>query len=172
MVSTSRAANSTAPSRRAGSPDRRSNLLLMPRLLTPVSPPLPSSSDAPVQYQDPTTEEIYEPSNYNGKYEGWVTLRRALEASRNVPAVRLTEQIGPEKVAEMARRLGLAGPLPPYLSLPLGSAEASLIEMVSAYSAFPNQGVRMRPYSVTKVTDRDGKPPRGDPSQGGQRYSR
>ena len=112
--------------------------------------------DAPVQYQDPTTEEIYEPSNYNGKYEGWVTLRRALEASRNVPAVRLTEQIGPEKVAEMARRLGLAGPLPPYLSLPLGSAEASLIEMVSAYSAFPNQGIRMRPYSVTKVTDRDG----------------
>lgn len=112
--------------------------------------------DAPVQYQDPTTEEIYQPSNYNGKYEGWVTLRRALEASRNVPAVRLTEQIGPEKVAEMARRLGLAGPLPPYLSLPLGSAEASLIEMVSAYSAFPNQGIRMRPYSVTKVTDRDG----------------
>ena len=112
--------------------------------------------DAPVQYQDPTTEEIYEPSNYNGKYEGWVTLRRALEASRNVPAVRLTEQIGPEKVAEMARRLGLAGPLPPYLSLPLGSAEATLIEMVSAYSAFPNQGIRMRPYSVTKVTDRDG----------------
>ena len=112
--------------------------------------------DAPVQYQDPITEEIYEPSNYNGKYEGWVTLRRALEASRNVPAVRLTEQIGPEKAAEMARRLGLAGPLPPYLSLPLGSAEASLIEMVSAYSAFPNQGIRMRPYFVTKVTDRDG----------------
>jgi penicillin-binding protein 1A len=112
--------------------------------------------DAPVQYKDPTTEEIYEPSNYDEKYEGWVTLRRALEASRNVPAVRLTEQIGPDKAAEMARRLGLAGPLPPYLSLPLGSAEASLMEMVSAYSAFPNQGIRMRPYLVTKVTDRDG----------------
>ena len=112
--------------------------------------------DAPVQYQDPTTEEIYEPSNYDGTYEGWITLRRALEASRNVPAVRLTEQIGPEKAAEMARRLGLAGPLPPYLSLPLGSAEASLIEMVSAYSAFPNQGIRMTPYFVAKVTDRDG----------------
>jgi penicillin-binding protein 1A len=112
--------------------------------------------DAPVQYQDPITEEIYEPSNYDEEYEGWVTLRRALEASRNIPAVRLTEQIGPEKAAEMGRRLGLAGPLPPYLSLPLGSAEASLIEMVSAYSAFPNQGIRMRPYFVTKVTDRDG----------------
>jgi len=112
--------------------------------------------DAPVQYQDPATQEIYEPSNYDGTYEGWVTLRRALEASRNVPAVRLTEQIGPEKAAEMGRRLGLEGPLPPYLSLPLGSAEASLLEMVSAYSAFPNQGIRMRPYFVTKVTDRDG----------------
>lgn len=112
--------------------------------------------DAPVQYKDPTTEEIYEPSNYDETYEGWITLRHALEASRNVPAVRLTEQIGPEKAAEMGRRLGLAGPLPPYLSLPLGSAEASLIEMVSAYSTFPNQGIRMTPYLVTKVTDRDG----------------
>ena len=112
--------------------------------------------DAPVQYKDPTTEEIYEPSNYDETYEGWITLRHALEASRNVPVVRLTEQIGPEKAAEMGRRLGLAGPLPPYLSLPLGSAEASLIEMVSAYSTFPNQGIRMTPYLVTKVTDRDG----------------
>ncbi len=112
--------------------------------------------DAPIRYEDPNADEkIYEPSNYDGKYEGWVTLRRALEASRNIPAVRLTEQIGPERVAEMARRLGLEGPLPPYLSLPLGSAEATLLEMVSAYSSFPNQGIRMRPFFVRKVTDRD-----------------
>ena len=79
-----------------------------------------------------------------------------LEASRNVPAVRLTQQIGPQKVADYARRLGLSGPIPPYLSITLGAAEASLQEMVSAYSAFANQGIRMRPYFVTKVMDHEG----------------
>lgn len=112
--------------------------------------------DAPVRYEDPTTGEIYEPSNYDHQYEGWITLRRALEGSRNVPTIRLAEQIGPEAIASLAYRLGLEGPLPPYLSLALGSAEASLLEMVSAYSAFANQGIRMRPYFVTRVTDRDG----------------
>ena len=112
--------------------------------------------DAPVRYEDPHVEEVYEPRNYDKKYEGWVTLRRLVEGSRNIPAVRLTHQIGPEKVAEMARRLGLEGPVPPYLSVTLGSAEATPLEMVSAYSTFANQGIRMRPYFVTKVTDRDG----------------
>jgi len=112
--------------------------------------------DEPVRYVDPHIAEAYEPKNYDGKYEGWVTLRRTIEASRNVPAVRLTQQLGPQKVADYARRLGLEGPIPPYLSITLGAAEATLQEMVSAYSAFANQGIRMQPYIVTKVTDRDG----------------
>ncbi len=112
--------------------------------------------DEPVRYVDPHIAEAYEPKNYDMKYEGWVTLRRVIEASRNVPAVRLTQQLGPQKVAEYARRLGLEGPIPPYLSITLGAAEATLQEMVSAYSAFANQGIRMQPYFVTKVTDRDG----------------
>jgi penicillin-binding protein 1A len=112
--------------------------------------------DEPVRYVDPHVAEAYEPKNYDMKYEGWVTLRRMVEASRNVPAVRLTQQLGPQKVADYARRLGLEGPIPPYLSITLGAAEATLQEMVSAYSAFANQGIRMQPYFVTKVTDRDG----------------
>ena len=112
--------------------------------------------DEPVRYIDPHIKEVYEPRNYDREYEGWVTMRRMLEASRNVPAVRLTQQIGPQKVADYARRLGLEGPIPPYLSITLGAAEATLQEMVSAYSAFANQGIRMRPYIVTKVSDRDG----------------
>ena len=55
-----------------------------------------------------------------------------------------------------ARRLGLESPLPPYLPIALGAAEATLLEMTSAYSVFPNQGVRMKPYVVLKVTDREG----------------
>jgi penicillin-binding protein 1A len=66
------------------------------------------------------------------------------------------EQLGPAQVITYARRLGLESPLPPYLSVALGAAEATLMEMTSAYSAFPNQGVRMRPYSVLKVSDREG----------------
>ncbi|MCI0409938.1 MAG: penicillin-binding protein, partial [Acidobacteria bacterium] len=112
--------------------------------------------DAPVSYTDASTGEIYAPTNYDETYEGWVTVRHALEKSRNIPAIRMGEQVGLSKVADMARRLGLSGELPPYLSLALGSAEASLTEMVSAYSAFANQGIRMRPYFVEKVTDRDG----------------
>jgi len=112
--------------------------------------------DEPVRYVDPHIAEAYEPKNYDLKYEGWVTLRRMVEASRNVPAVRLTQQLGPQKVADYARRLGLKGPIPPYLSITLGAAEATLVEMVSAYSAFANQGIRMQPYFVKKVTDRDG----------------
>jgi penicillin-binding protein 1A len=112
--------------------------------------------DEPVRYVDPNVAEAYEPKNYDMKYEGWVTLRRMVEASRNVPAVRLTQQLGPQKVADYARRLGLEGPIPPYLSITLGAAEATLVEMVSAYSAFANQGIRMEPHFITKVTDRDG----------------
>ena len=61
------------------------------------------------------------------------------------------DQLGPKQVIAYARRLGLTSPLPPYLSVALGAAEATLLEMTSAYSVFPNQGVRMRPYSVLKV---------------------
>jgi penicillin-binding protein 1A len=112
--------------------------------------------DEPVRYVDPHIDQAYEPRNYDRKFEGWVTMRRMIEASRNVPAVRLTQQIGPQRVADYATRLGLAGPIPPYLSITLGAAEATLLEMVSAYSAFANQGIRMQPLFITKVTDRDG----------------
>ena len=96
------------------------------------------------------------PLNYDRKFEGPITLRRALEDSRNIPAVRVMEQLGPRQVVAYARRLGLESPLPPYLSVALGAAEATLMEMTSAFAVFPNQGVRMRPYSVMKVTDREG----------------
>ncbi len=58
------------------------------------------------------------------------------------------DQLGPKQVIAYARRLGLESPLPPYLAVALGAAEATLLEMTSAYSVYPNQGVRMRPYSA------------------------
>ena len=112
--------------------------------------------DVPVTFPGGAGSPPYSPQNYDHKFEGSVTLRHALEESRNVPAVRVMDQLGPKQVIAYARRFGLTSPLPPYLSVALGAAEATLLEMTSAYSIFPNQGVRMTPYSVLKVTDREG----------------
>ncbi|MCA1652134.1 MAG: hypothetical protein LC753_18325 [Acidobacteria bacterium] len=112
--------------------------------------------DTPTSFPGGAGQPAYSPMNYDRRFEGPVTLRRALEQSRNVPAVRLMEQLGPKQVIAYARRLGLESPLPPYLAVALGAAEATLSEMTSAFAVFPNQGVRMRPYQVLKVTDREG----------------
>ena len=112
--------------------------------------------DTPVSFSGGAGQPAYTPLNYDRQFEGPITLRRALEQSRNIPAVRVMDQLGPSQVIAYARRLGLESPLPPYLAVALGAAEATLIEMTSAYSVFPNQGVRMRPYSVLKVSDREG----------------
>jgi penicillin-binding protein 1A len=112
--------------------------------------------DTPASFPTGAGQPPYTPLNYDRKFEGPVTLRHALEQSRNVPAIRVMDQLGPNQVIAYARRLGLESPLPPYLAVALGAAEATLVEMTSAYSVYPNQGVRMRPYSVLKVSDREG----------------
>ena len=112
--------------------------------------------DTPVSYSAGAGQPPYSPRDYDGKYEGAITLRRALEQSRNVPAVRTMDQIGPKHVVEYARKFGFQGPMEPYLSLALGAAEASLLELTAAYSVFPNQGVLMKPYQVLKIVDRQG----------------
>jgi penicillin-binding protein 1A len=122
------------------------------RGFTPVS----LLMDSPASFPAGAGQPLYSPMNYDRKFEGPITLRHALEESRNVPAVRMMEQLGPNQVIAYARRLGLESPIPPYLPVALGAAEASLVEMTSAYSVFPNQGVRMRPYAVLKVSDRAG----------------
>jgi penicillin-binding protein 1A len=112
--------------------------------------------DAPVSYNAGPGQPLYSPHNYDRKFEGSVTLRHALEESRNVPTVRLMEALGPLEVIQYAKRLGFSSTVQPYLSSALGSSEATLLEVVSAYSVFPNQGVRMQPYGLVKVTDRQG----------------
>ncbi len=112
--------------------------------------------DTPASFPGGAGQPPYTPHDYDGKYEGAITLRRAIEQSRNVPAVRTMEQIGPKHVIEYARKFGFQGPMEPYLSLALGAAEASLIEATAAYSVFPNQGVLMKPYEILRVTDRQG----------------
>jgi penicillin-binding protein 1A len=111
--------------------------------------------DEPVTYDLGPNQPPYEPLNYDRKYEGPVTLRWALEDSRNIPAVKAMEEVGPATVVGYAKQFGLRGDFPAYLSLALGAAESTLLDMTSAYAAFPNQGVRMVPYSVVSIADRD-----------------
>ena len=112
--------------------------------------------DEPVAYDAGEGQPAYSPLNYDRKYEGPVTLRRALEQSRNIPAVKAMVDIGPRRCCATPSGLASRPNYPPYLSLALGAAEATLVEVTSAYSAFPNHGVRMTPYSVVTIADREG----------------
>jgi penicillin-binding protein 1A len=98
----------------------------------------------------------YTPHNFDHHYEGNITLRRALADSRNVPAVKLAQKVGMNTVAEYARKFGIASPLPLYLPVALGAADLTLYEQTSAFSVFPNDGVRIEPRFVRKVTDYEG----------------
>ena len=98
----------------------------------------------------------YSPRNYDEKFEGNITLRRALAGSRNVPAVKLAEKVGINSVVETTRRFGITTPLPAYLPLALGAADMKLIEHVSAFTVFPDEGIRIDPHMIRRVTNYDG----------------
>ena len=113
--------------------------------------------DEPVSFEAGPNQPRYRPRNYDNQYKGPVTLRHALEMSRNVPAVWIMNEVGPEVVVDFARRVGFSSPIPAYLSVALGSAEATLMEVTSAYSVFPSQGRRMLPFLIDRVVDRNGR---------------
>jgi len=98
----------------------------------------------------------YSPHNYDEKFEGNITLRRALAGSRNVPAVKLAEKVGINSVVDVTRRFGITTSLPPYLPLALGAADMKLSEHVSAFTVFPNDGIRIDPHMIRRVTSYDG----------------
>ncbi len=98
------------------------------------------------------------PHNYDGSLShGNVPMKTALAKSLNIAAVHLLDQVGVQTGAQMVRRFGITNPMAPSLPSALGASEASLLEMVSAYSVFPNRGVRVQPHLIRKVLDRDGK---------------
>lgn len=98
----------------------------------------------------------YTPDNYDGEFKGTITIRRALAESRNVPAVKTLANVGIDNLIPYLRRFGITSKIDRYLPTALGSAEITLMEMTSAYSTFPNDGVRVVPKLIVKVTDYDG----------------
>ena len=116
--------------------------------------PFDTIVDEPVTFR--SGGQNYSPKNYDLKFEGRITLRRALADSRNVPAVRLIEHVGVQNTIDMARRFGITSPLPPYLPLALGSADLSLLEHTSAFTVFPDDGIHIEPHDIRRVTSYDG----------------
>lgn len=112
--------------------------------------------DTPATFPAGPDQPPYAPQNYDRTFEGEITLRQALEQSRNVPAIRLMAALGPEQVVRFARRFGITSPLPPLLPIAIGAGDATLLEMTSAYTAFPNGGMRMTAQPFRRITDTDG----------------
>jgi len=111
--------------------------------------------DTPVSYSA-GNGQVYSPNNYDHTFEGPITLRHALEESRNVPAIKMMDTLGAKNVIALAKRFGFEQDFPPYLPVALGAGDGTLLEVTSAYTVFPNQGVRMKPFDVLRVMDRDG----------------
>jgi penicillin-binding protein 1A len=104
-----------------------------------------------------TASGPYRPHNYDEKFEGLITLKHALAESRNIPALKIAQRLGIKTVIDYTRRFGFGEHIPPYLPVALGAVELTLMEHTSAYSAFPNDGVRALPHYIVKVTDYDGR---------------
>ena len=115
--------------------------------MTPETP----VSGAPIKIND------WQPHNYDGSLgSGDLPMKTALAKSMNIQAVHLLQTVGIQTGAQMVRRFGVKVPMSPYLPSALGATEVPLDQMVSAYSAFPNKGIRVEPHLIRKVLDRDG----------------
>ena len=98
----------------------------------------------------------WSPQNYDHTFMGPITLRYAIEESRNIPAIKVMEEVGVKTVLDYAKRFGFSQEFPPYLPIALGAGDSTLMEVTSAYTTFPNQGIRMKPWTLLNVKDREG----------------
>jgi penicillin-binding protein 1A len=113
--------------------------------------------DAPTSFMGGDGKLSYRPENYYHKHYGIVTLRRALEQSINVPAVKLFELVGGKRVIDFAHRCGVQTPMPAYPSMALGAADLLPIEMAAAFGAIANQGTYIQPYLIGRIVTPDGQ---------------
>lgn len=110
---------------------------------------------ASVVIDEPTTwefnEQTWTPANYDGEYEGAITLRRALALSRNIVTIKVAETAGYDQVAGLWRRVGAGTPPRPYPSIALGVFEATPLQVASAYTLFANGGTIRAPYPIARI---------------------
>jgi len=111
--------------------------------------------DSPVSYADGSNKE-YTPKNYDDTFEGEIPIRKALELSRNVPAIKIGQAVGINKVVQTVRTLGIKSPIEPVISLPLGAVGVTPLEMASAYATFASNGWQSPTTMIVRVTDSSG----------------
>ena len=111
--------------------------------------------DSPITFTT-AGSPTWSPHNYDMRFEGTITVQHAIEQSRNIPAIKTLQAIGVEKGIEYARKLGLKDELPPYLPIAIGAGEATLDEMVAAFGTIANEGLRMTPMLISRITDNEG----------------
>jgi penicillin-binding protein 1A len=104
----------------------------------------------------PVSFGSYTPHNYENDYKGAMTVANAFAESRNIPALKLAAHVGIHKVIDEAHRFGVTSNIPAYLPVALGAVEITLQEQVASYSVFPNDGIRVAPRLVRKVSNADG----------------
>lgn len=119
--------------------------------------PVTRFKSEPTTFQYDNGRLSYTPSNYAGKFNGWIDMRTAIAKSDNIYAVHTIMESGPDRVIEMARRMGISSPLEPVPSLALGTFPVSTYEMASAFSILANQGVRAEPTAVLRIEDSLGR---------------
>ncbi len=112
-------------------------------------------NDSPISFRGAKQGQRWSPHNYDGKYYGSVTLKKALAKSLNCATIRLAAHVGIDNIIEMAKRLGIRNELQPYLPLAIGASDVTLIDMVSAYSTFAS-GYKPKLEFYEKVLNRDG----------------
>ncbi|QWR76767.1 penicillin-binding protein 1A [Candidatus Magnetomonas plexicatena] len=113
--------------------------------------------DAPISFTGSSKSDIWTPQNYDREYNGEVTLRYAIAHSLNAATVYLADKVGIKKVIETAKVLGIKNPVQPYMPSALGASDLTLLELTYAYAAF-SSGNRYAPYSIVKITNKDGVP--------------
>ena len=120
---------------------------------TPSTPIL----NTPAVFPGVSKDRLWKPENFSEAYSSEVTLREALVHSRNIPAARVINRLGPAPVADFAADLGISSPLAPYLSLALGTSETILLELTGAYAVFARLGRYIKPYGVNRIVDGSGR---------------
>lgn len=116
-------------------------------------------NDAPLFFDAGTTGgQPWEPKNYDGKYDGPMTMRTGLAKSKNMISIRILQSVGPKTAQEWVSRFGFdAEKHPAYLTMALGAGSVTPMQMAAAYSVFANGGYRVHPWLITKVTDHKGR---------------
>jgi len=113
--------------------------------------------DEPIHFRGASSMQYWAPKNYNNKFEGPTSFRNALVHSRNIPTIKILQQVGAANTIDLARRLGLTSPLVKDLSLALGTSGVSPLEMTRAYAAFANNGRMPQAIFIEKIVDSTGK---------------